>query len=185
MALTYTPPAELGQKYPTFELPDVHGKVFRSTDFSKAKALVIAFICNHCPYVRAIEDRLIQLGHYLDSQGGCLVGICSNDAGEYPEDSIEQLRLRWQQKNYAFVYLHDAEQKVARLFGAACTPDFFVYDSKQRLCYRGRLDDSWKDSSRVQKEELKIAVDCVLSNQAPPLQQIPSMGCSIKWRQGV
>jgi len=181
MALTFTPHAELGTGIPAFTLPAVDGKTYSLQDFQNQKPLVIMFICNHCPYVKSIEDRLITLAVELKSQGVNVIGICSNDAKDNAEDSFENLKARSLEKNYPFVYLHDASQSAAHSFGAVCTPDFFVYDSQGKLAYRGRLDDSWKDAKAVKKRELFDAVQILLKNQAVSEKQTPSMGCNIKW----
>jgi len=183
MALTYTPPADLGQPLPPFSLPGVDGKTYTDQSFNESPVLVVMFICNHCPYVKAVEDRLISTARRLSSRGVQFVAICANDPDEYPEDRFERLRARAQEKAYPFPYLHDLNQDVAKSFAAVCTPDFFVYDQERRLAYRGRLDDSWKDSSLVKNEELAMAIEEILSGRKPPLEQIPSMGCSIKWRK--
>lgn len=182
MALTYTPTPELGSPIPEFELPSVDAKTYSHKDFQSAKALVVMFICNHCPYVMAIEDRLIALNQEMTAKGVQLVGICANDPTDYPEDSPENLKQRWQEKGYGFPYLIDESQVVAQRFGAVCTPDFFVYDQDQRLAYRGRLDDSWKDPQKVTHEELKEALYALLDQKSPSPEQNPSMGCSIKWK---
>lgn len=181
MALTHTPPIEKKEQTPDFQLPGLDGKTYSLVDFKNDKPLVIMFICNHCPYVKAIEDRLITLGDDLKSQGVNVVGICSNDSVNYPEDSFENLKKRFIEKNYSFTYLHDADQSVAKKFGAVCTPDFFVYNSKLELTYRGRLDDSWKDPSLVTKRELYQAIQELLISDTFKSAQTPSMGCSIKW----
>lgn len=181
MALTFTPQAELGSPCPEFSLPATDGKTYSLKDFKNGKPLLVMFICNHCPYVKAVEDRLITLANDLKASGVHTVGICSNDPNDTPEDNFENLRKRAQEKSYPFPYLHDPNQKVANLFGAVCTPDFYVYDSECRLAYRGRLDDSWKDPSKVTKRELYEAVQMLLKNSNPPEKQVPSMGCNIKW----
>src|SRR5687768_10327511 len=130
MALTYTPALATGQKLPQFSLQTVDGKKFGSGDLVNVKAAVIMFICNHCPYVQAIEDRLIKLAHEYTAKGVAFAGICSNDPSEYPEDEPKALLQRWQEKNYRFPYLIDTEQNVARAFGAVCTPDLYVFDHK-------------------------------------------------------
>lgn len=182
MALTYTPQAELGTQCPDFQLPAVDGRTYRRADFQNGKPFVVMFICNHCPYVKAIEDRLIQLGSDLKAQGVNVIAICSNDSEDHPEDNFENLKKRAMEKNYSFVYLHDESQSVAQAFGAVCTPDFYVYDGDAKLAYRGRLDDAWKDPSKVQKRELYEAVQSLLKNQILEGRQIPSMGCNIKWK---
>jgi hypothetical protein len=144
--------------------------------------LAVLFICNHCPYVQAIEDRLIALHREYGERGVQLVGICSNDPTHYPDDSPANLLQRWREKHYGFPYLVDATQDVARAFGAVCTPDIYVYDRDRRLAYHGRLDDNWKDESKVTRRELAEAFDALLTNATPTPEQQPSMGCSIKWR---
>lgn len=183
MALTYTPEAEFGSPLPPFELPGVDGKSYQDKSFSGAKALVIMFICNHCPYVKAIEDRIIETAREYASKGVQFVAICANDPDDYPEDSFAELRKRAELKRYPFPYLHDLDQQVARRFQAVCTPDFFVYDRRLRLAYRGRLDDSWKDSAKVRQRELALALEEILKGKLPTEPQVPSMGCSIKWRK--
>ncbi|HEY2902817.1 MAG TPA: thioredoxin family protein [Polyangia bacterium] len=179
-----TPPPALGTACPSFSLPAVDGGAYALSDFTASPVLVVMFICNHCPYVKAVEDRLIQLGRTYGPRGVQLVGVCSNDAATYPDDSFDKLAARWRDKEYGFPYLHDETQDVARAFGAVCTPDIFVYDRDRRLAYRGRIDDSWKDESKVTRRELAAALDALLSGARPSAEQRPSMGCSIKWREG-
>lgn len=181
MALTYTPAPEIGKKLAPFRLLATNGNTYQLSDFQNSKAIVIMFICNHCPYVKAIEDRLILLANDLKKLAVPVVAICSNDAKDYPEDSFENLKKRADEKNYPFVYLHDAEQSVAKEYGAVCTPDYFVANASMEIQYRGRLDDSWKDPHLVTKRELFDAVMQILETQKGPSQQTPSMGCSIKW----
>jgi peroxiredoxin len=183
MALTYTPAGELGSTCPDFKLPSVDGKTFARKDFAASKALVVMFICNHCPYVKAIEDRILGLVHELTPQGAAFVGICSNDPSDHPDDSPQALLARWKEKSYGFPYLIDETQDVARSFGAVCTPDIYVFDSSHKLRYRGRLDDSWRNPTAVQREELKMAVTSILKNVPIEGPQNPSMGCSIKWKK--
>ncbi len=181
MALTFTPNPTGQESCPDFELASLDGKLFHRKDFANGKPLVVMFICNHCPYVKAIEERLIVLGHDLKKLNVNLVAICSNDPNEYPEDNLENLKKNAEAKKFPFTYLHDPTQKAAHLFQAVCTPDFFVYDSQMKLSYRGRLDDSWKDPNKVTKRELYQAVLDLLENKPLIQEQIPSMGCSIKW----
>jgi peroxiredoxin len=181
MALTHTPTAELGKDIPEFKLPGIDGKQYSRQDFLNEKPIVFMFICNHCPYVKAIEDRLIQLGSDCKKMGINVVAICSNDPKNYPEDNFENLKKRAIEKKYPFVYLHDPDQNIAKLFDAVCTPDFFVYDSNAKLAYRGRLDDSWKDAQKVTKRELFNALQILSSGKILNEPQTPSMGCSIKW----
>jgi peroxiredoxin len=183
MALMHTPTPDRDFQCPDFALPAVDGKTYSLADFRKAEVLAVMFICNHCPYVKAVEDRLIALGNYFKNKPVQFVAICANDAEGYPDDSFENLKKRWAEKKYPFPYLHDEEQTVAKNFGAVCTPDFFVFDKNRRLQYRGRLDDSWKEPAKVTKEELKGAIETMLNNKPVPKEQNPSMGCSIKWRE--
>ncbi len=177
-----SPPARLDAPCPDFQLPGVDGQSYRLADFDRAPALVVMFICNHCPYAQAVEDRLIRLARDLGTRGAAFVGICSNDAVTYPDDAFDKLAERWRRKQYGFPYLHDETQDVARAFGAVCTPDIFVYDRDRRLAYRGRIDDSWKDESKVTRHELADAVEALLDGRRPSSEQRPSMGCSIKWK---
>jgi peroxiredoxin len=177
-----TPPPVLGTPCPDFRLPGVDGRTYARDDFASAPVLVVMFICNHCPYVKAVEDRLIRLAREVGPRGVQLVGICANDAATYPDDAFDKLAARWRERGYGFPYLHDESQEVARAFGAVCTPDIFVYDRARRLAYRGRIDDSWKDEAKVQRRELAEAIDALLAGRAPAPDQRPSMGCSIKWR---
>ncbi|UXR66131.1 thioredoxin family protein [Bdellovibrio bacteriovorus] len=181
MALTFTPFPDLGNSCPDFTLPAVDGKTYSLTDFAKGNPLVVMFICNHCPYVQAIEDRLIQLGADLKKQNVSVVAICSNDEFSHPEDSFANLKKRAEENGYTFTYLHDKTQDVAKKFGAVCTPDYFVYDKNHKLAYRGRLDDSWKDADKVTKRELYEAVQVLLKDEKVSEDQTASMGCSIKW----
>jgi peroxiredoxin len=178
-----TPPASLGTPCPGFRLPGVDGKTYDRSDFDRADVLVVMFICNHCPYVKAVEDRLIRLAREYGPRGAAFVGICSNDAVTYPDDAFDKLAERWRIKSYGFPYLHDEQQDVAHAFGAVCTPDIFVYDRQRQLAYRGRIDDSWKDEAKVTRRELGDAVEALLGGGRPAPEQRPSMGCSIKWKQ--
>ena len=181
MALTYTPTGELGSKLPQFTLPDVNGNSHSSDQIQGAKAKLVLFICAHCPYVQAIEERLVALGHKLGEIKVPMLAICSNDSTDYPEDRPEALKQRAEEYKYSFPYLLDESQEVAKSFGAVCTPDFFVYDNANTLVYRGRLDDSWKDPGQVTQEELLEAVEAILNDKDIP-DQHPSLGCSIKWK---
>lgn len=182
MALTYTPEVPMGTPRPEFELVDVFGNNFSSAALNGRKASVIVFICAHCPYVQAIEERLVQLATNLKEKGIPFVAICSNDASEYPEDAPAALRQRAEAKGYSFPYLVDEDQSVAKNFGAVCTPDFFVYDSDNRLQYRGRLDDSWKNPAQVKRRELFEATLAIAEGKKWSPEVTPSMGCSIKWK---
>lgn len=180
----YTPEIpDLGKPCPDFSLISTEEKNFCLKDFLNGNPLVIMFICNHCPYVKAIEDRLIQLGADLKIKNINVVAICSNDPETYQEDSFDNLQKRAREKEYSFTYLYDADQSVAKKFGAVCTPDFFVYDSCNNLAYRGRLDDSWKEPNLVKTRELYEAVLELAQDKKISRSQTPSMGCSIKWKK--
>ena len=180
MSLMESTMVPLGTACPDFTLPGVDGRLWSLHDFH-TPALLVVVMCNHCPYVQSVDDRLNALAKAF--AGRCaVVGINANDAITHPDDSFEAMRQRAKIKGYVFPYLWDEEQSVARNLGAACTPDFFLYDSHRRLNYRGRLDDNWKDSSRVTHQDLKEAIEGVLGGNDPLGLQHPSMGCSIKWR---
>ena len=172
----------LGTPCPDFRLPSVDGRTFSRDDFQDRRALVVMFICNHCPYVQAVEDRIIELARDYDGSGVQVVGICSNDPTDYPDDRPERLLERWHAKRYGFPYLVDESQDVARAFDAVCTPDLYVYDGARRLAYHGRLDDNWKEPGRVKRRDLAAALDAILTGSSPAREQIPSIGCSIKWK---
>jgi peroxiredoxin len=182
MALTYTPDPSLGMACPDFDLPGVDGKNHSRSELQGAKGALVMFICNHCPYVVAVEDRLVALGRHFAGQSVKIMAISSNDTDKYPADSFENMKVRAKEKGYPFPYLHDESQEVAKSFGAVCTPDFFLFDEDLKLAYRGRLDDSWKDASAVGSEELKAAIEALLAGNRPSADQKPSMGCNIKWK---
>ena len=185
MALTYTPNPELGSPCHDFSLPGTDGRTYTRDGLSKkeglpVQAFLVMFICNHCPYVKAVEERLVKLGEEFQARPVSIVAISANDGVKYPEDSFEKMKL----KDYPFPYLHDESQAVAAKFGAVCTPDFFLYDKDLKLAYRGRLDDSWKDASLVRSRDLACAIEALLQGMRPTLEQRSSMGCSIKWKPG-
>jgi peroxiredoxin len=184
VALTENRSVPLGAPCPEFHLPRVDGGTYGLADAAEARVLVVLFICNHCPYVQAVEDRLLGLARGYAGRGVGFVGICSNDPTDYPDDRPERLLARWREKGYGFPYLIDASQQVARAFDAVCTPEIFVYDARRRLAYHGRLDDAWQDEAKVTRRDLAAALDALLADGSPAATQVPSMGCSIKWRQG-
>jgi peroxiredoxin len=172
----------IGTPCPDFRLPAVDGRTYTREDFGGAPVLVVMFICNHCPYVQAVEDRLIALAREFEPSKVQFVAICANDAASYPDDAFDKLAERWRKKAYGFPYLHDEDQTIARAFGAVCTPDIFVYGRDRKLAYRGRIDDSWKDPTKVTRRDLADALNALLAGKAPSAEQRPSLGCSIKWR---
>ena len=181
MALTENHDLTLGTPCPDFRLPSVDGKTVTRDDFHDAAALVVMFLCNHCPYVQAIEDRIIALAREYGPKGVQVIGICSNDPIGYPDDAPARLLARSREKGYGFPYLVDASQDVARAFDAVCTPDLYVYDRARRLAYHGRFDDNWKEPRKVTRRELAAALDALLAGEAPAPKQMASIGCSIKW----
>jgi peroxiredoxin len=183
MVLLNSNPVSLGTSAVDFHLSSVAGREYSLADFASAKALLVMFICNHCPYVVAVEDRIIQLQREYGPQGVQLVGICSNDPSDYPDDRPEKLLERWKNKQYGFPYLVDESQEVARAYGAVCTPDLYLFDAEKRLYYHGRIDDNWQEERKVTRRELASAIDGLLKGAASPEDQSPSMGCSIKWKK--
>ena len=180
MALTESGMIPLGSPCPGFKLPGVDGRVWGLDDFH-SELLLVVIMCNHCPYVQAVDDRINLLARAC--AGRCdVVAINANDPVAYPEDGFEAMRARASMKHYAFPYLQDEDQSVARAFGALCTPDFFLYDRSRILRYRGRLDDNWKDPESVKKRDLREAIEALLEGGEPDVVQRPSMGCSIKWK---
>jgi len=180
MALTESTMVKLGSPAHGFSLPDTNGKNVNLNDFD-SDALVIIFTCNHCPYAKAVEDRLIILGNDYQNQTDFVL-ISSNEIENFPDDSPEKMAERHQRKSYPFPYLFDESQEVAKAYGAVCTPDIFLYNKDRKLEYRGRLDDNWKEPEKVTREELRMAIDAVLSGNKIDFDQVPSMGCNIKWK---
>lgn len=183
MALVESEGPQLGSEAPDFSLPATDGNTYERDDFDEASVLVVMFICNHCPYVKAVLDRLVELANTWDDDEVAFVAISSNDVERYPEDSFEKMGQLAEQKDFPFPYLYDESQDVARAYDAKCTPDFFVYDDQRRLAYSGRLDDNWKEPQKVQRQELREAIEALLQGDRPDEDQTPSMGCSIKWKQ--
>ena len=181
MALTFTPASD-ALVCPDFSLPTTQGKVITKQDLQKGKPFLVVFMCNHCPYVQAIEERLIQLGHDLNKLHVPMLAISSNDEDSHPEDSFDEMKKRAEEKKYSFPYAQDKTQEVAKNFGAVCTPDFFLFSAEGSLVWRGRLDNSWKDATKVTQQELLSAVHALLNGSTLP-EEIPSMGCSIKWKK--
>jgi peroxiredoxin len=171
----------LGTPAPDFALPDLAGTTVRLDTFAAAPALLVAFLCNHCPYVRHIETELGKvLARYPDL---AVVGVCTNDAEAYPEDRPERLGEQARRAGWAFPYLVDAHQQVGRAYQAACTPDFFLYDRQRRLAYRGAFDESTPGNGKpLTGDLLRAAVEQVLAGAPVPEPHRPSLGCSIKWR---
>ncbi len=175
----------LGTRMPAFCLPDTEGNLVSPEDATGAKAFLIAFICNHCPYVKHVRTEFAKLGNELQKQGVAVYAINSNDPERYPEDSFPNMATEVRDAGYEFPYLFDETQQVARDFRAACTPDFFVYDANSKLVYRGQMDDSRPGNGiPVSGADLRAAIDCAIQGQTPSGPQKPSVGCSIKWKPG-
>ena len=181
MALLHSIMVPLGTPAASFQLPGVDAKMYSLESFADKTVLVIIFMCNHCPYVKAVLQRLIDL--QAETEGVQLVGINSNDAERYPDDSLENMQIIAKEKGFNFPYLFDASQETARAYDAVCTPDIYVYGSERKLLYRGRIDDNWDHAEKVTQRNLKEALNCIVAGKEVPSEQISSMGCSIKWKE--
>lgn len=184
MALTPSTMVSLGSSAPEFQLPDtVSGETLSLKELKGEKATVVAFICNHCPYVIHINEGLVAVAKEWQARGVRFVAISSNDAESYPEDGPEKMKEHARKVGYPFPYLYDESQKVAQAYQAACTPDFFVYDSELKLVYRGQMDDSRPGNDKpVTGKDLGAALEAIVSGQVVEGDQFPSMGCNIKWK---
>jgi peroxiredoxin len=176
---------DLGTTAPDFSLINVNGQTVSLTDFDSAKAIVVVFMCNHCPFVKHIAPQLAQFARDCQSKEVALIGINSNDVSSHPGDSPEQMIHEAEQQGYTFPYLFDETQEVAIAYRAACTPDFFLFDGDKLLVYRGQFDSSRPDSGiEVTGTDLQAAIDAVLNGESLTMEQIPSIGCNIKWKSG-
>ena len=177
------PPVALGAAAPDFRLPATDGRTYAFADVAGPNGTVIVFICNHCPYVKAVIDRMVADARTLNAEGIGFAAICSNDANSYPEDSFPNMQRFAKAHGFPFAYLHDGDQAVARAYGAVCTPDFFGYDAAHKLKYRGRLDEGRMNAPPAgARKELVEAMRAIASTGAAPAPQFASMGCSIKWK---
>jgi peroxiredoxin len=175
----------LGTPAPDFSLPNVDGSTVTLADVAGAKATLVMFICNHCPFVKHVADELAALGRDYAGRGVGVVAISSNDAATHPADSPEQMVHEAEQRGYVFPYLYDETQEVAQAYHAACTPDFFLFDGSRKLVYRGQLDSSRPGNGiPVTGADLRAALDAVLAGRPVVADQIPSLGCNIKWKPG-
>jgi len=185
MASLQTPVCDFGAAAPDFSLPGVDGRVWTRDQCRGVGGLLVMFICNHCPYVQAVRERLVRDVKDLQALGIGCVAIMSNDPADYPEDSFQDMQRVAREFGYPFPYLYDETQGVARAYGAVCTPDFFGYNAALGLQYRGRLDESRKEAAAPDvRRDLFEAMREVAQTGRGPAQQSPSMGCSIKWRAG-
>lgn len=167
---------------PDFSLPGVDGRSYKLSDYkNKAKAVVVIFACNHCPYVQAYEDRMIELCKNFTERGVQFLVINANDEKNYPEDSFDKMKVRTKEKKFPYPYLRDATQKVATAFGAGATPEVFLLDSSLQLIYHGRIDDNWQQPTQVKQHYLRDALTAVLAGKPVGRQETNPIGCSIKW----
>ena len=175
----------LGSSAPDFSLSNVDGKTVSLSEFREAPGLLVVFMCNHCPFVIHLRDALAEFAREYQEKGLAIVGISSNDVAAYPQDGPDAMKVEAESAGYTFPYLYDETQEVAKAYRAACTPDFFLFDSDQKLVYRGQFDDSRPQSGiPVTGADLRAACDAVLNGQPVPEDQKPSIGCNIKWAPG-
>ena len=185
MAKTESEAPELGMEALDFRLRDTDGNLVARDDFSDAPALLVVFMCNHCPYVRHIAPQLARLGREYIPKGLAMVGINANDAARFPDDSFEAMGEEKARVGYPFPYLYDSDQSVARAYGAVCTPDFFLFDGERQLVYRGQFDASRPGNGvPASGDDLRAAVTAVLTGDEVSADQVPSVGCNIKWKPG-
>jgi len=185
MAVTASRMLELGISAPDFRLPDTEGNVVSLADFDKSPALLVIFMCNHCPFVKHVLDKLVELIKEYQAKGVAVLGINSNDVADYPDDSPDKMAKLAKEGGFTFPYLYDETQEVAKAYSAACTPDFFLFDGNRSLVYRGQMDDSRPGNGMtVTGADLTAAIDAVLGGKPIAADQKPSMGCNIKWKSG-
>ena len=185
MALTPSTMLPLGTPAPDFSLPSIDGRTVSLADVADAPALLVVFMCNHCPYVKHVADGLASLARDYQQRGVAVVGISSNDVAAHPDDSPEKMKAEAAQRGYSFPYLYDEDQSAAKAYRAACTPDFYVFDRQRRLAYRGQMDSSRPGNGQpVSGADLRAALDAVLDGSGVSQEQTPSIGCNIKWKPG-
>ena len=185
MVMTPSTMLPLGTEAPDFRLPDTEGKTVSREEFKDARALLVIFMCNHCPFVKHIREGLARFGRDYRERGVAVVGINANDVANYPDDSPEKMAEEVRQAGYTFPYLYDETQKVAKAYRAACTPDFFLFDGAHRLAYRGQFDASRPGNGLpVTGADLRLATDALLDGKPISEDQTPSIGCNIKWKSG-
>ncbi|MGD9110437.1 MAG: thioredoxin family protein [Phycisphaerales bacterium] len=185
MTATASTMLPLGTQAPDFALPDTDGSTVTLSDFKGKKALLVIFMCNHCPFVKHVLEDMVSLIKEYQQKGLAAVGINSNDVENYPEDSPDMMATVAKEKGFTFPYLYDEDQQVAKAYQAACTPDFFLFDKDKNLVYRGQMDDSRPGNNiPVTGLDLRKAIDTVFEGKEPIAEQKPSMGCNIKWKTG-
>jgi peroxiredoxin len=184
MVLTPSRMLDLDTPLPDFALPDTAGRLVRAADFQDQPLLVV-FLCNHCPYVKHVKEEYARLGRDLAGSGVAMVGINSNDVTTHPADAPDKMAEDARAFGYTFPYLFDEDQRVAMAFRAACTPEHYLFDARHRLVYRGQLDDSRPNNGKpVTGRDVRDAVRALLAGESISMQQIPSIGCNIKWKPG-
>ncbi|QDU71997.1 thioredoxin family protein [Mucisphaera calidilacus] len=193
MVMTASTMLGLGTQAPDFSLPDTEGGTVSRSDFA-GKPLLVVFMCNHCPFVKHVARQLKALGDDYMPKGVAMVGISANDVSTHPDDSPENMKSEKAARGYAFPYLYDADQSVAKAYTAACTPDVFLFDAEHNLVYRGQLDETRPkrldsgaydyDHPASDGKDLRAALDTMLNGGSIPAEQTPSMGCNIKWKAG-
>lgn len=185
MVRTASTMVDLGSPLPEFNLPNVDGRMVASCDFAEQPALLVIFLCNHCPYVKHLRTAVAEFAREFQPRGLAIVGISSNDATSHPDDGPQHMKAEAASAGYVFPYLYDESQAVATAFQAACTPDFFLYDKHRRLAYRGQFDASRPGNAKpITGADLRAAVEAVLAGQPAPQPQRASLGCNIKWKPG-
>lgn len=173
---------KIGSKAPDFNLPAVDGKTYSLASFNDKEALIVIFSCNHCPYVRAYEDRIIQIQNDFNNKLQ-IVAINSNDTTDYPEDSFEEMIKRANEKKFPFPYLRDETQEVAKAYGATHTPEIFLFDKERKLVFHGKIDDNWQEPSKVKTPYLRNAIEELLSGKNISVPETFTIGCTIKWKK--
>lgn len=173
---------KIDSRSPDFSLPAVDGKFYNLSSFDDKKILIVIFSCNHCPYVQAYEDRIIQIQKDFEKDNMQIVAINSNDDSKYPDDSFEEMKKRAADKKFNFPYLRDETQEVAKAYGATHTPQIFLFDANRKLKYEGKIDDNWQEPRKVKSAYLKDAITEVLNGKEVSVPETFSIGCTIKWK---
>ena len=173
----------IGSAAPDFNLPGIDSKKYSLASFKDKKALIVIFSCNHCPYVQAYEDRIIQIQKDYQSKGVEAIAINSNEDKGYPEDSFENMKKRAAEQNFNFLYLRDDDQSVARAYDATHTPEIFLFDENRNLAFHGKIDDNWQEPSKVQNHYLRNALDELLGGKEISVPETFTIGCTIKWKK--
>ena len=174
---------KIGSTAPDFSLPGIDGKKYLLNSFKEKKALIIIFSCNHCPYVQAYEDRIMQIQKEYQSKGVEVIAINSNEDKGYPEDSFENMKKRAAKQKFNFLYLRDEDQSVARAYDATHTPEIFLFDANRKLAFHGKIDDNWQEPNKVQNHYLRNALEELLAGKEISVPETFTIGCTIKWKK--